>query len=59
MKRRDFLKNSGKAILVTSTISLSGVILNSCTPSDDSDDAFDDGYYDDGYYDDGYYDDGY
>lgn len=58
MKRRNFIKKSGQALLAVSTISITGAIISSCS-SDDSDDFFDDGYYDNGYYDDGYYDDGY
>jgi len=56
MKRRNFLKKSGQALLVISSISITGAFISSCTSDDNS---FDDGYYDDGYYDDGYYDDGY
>ncbi|HBC03679.1 MAG TPA: hypothetical protein PKH16_04650 [Aequorivita sp.] len=58
MKRRNFIKKSGQALLAVSTISITGAIISSCS-SDDSDDFFDDGYYDNGYYGDGYYDDGY
>ena len=58
MKRRNFIKKSGQALLAVSTISITGAIISSCS-SDDSDDFFNDGYYDNGYYDDGYYDDGY
>ncbi len=58
MERRHFIKKSGQALLAVSTISITGVIISSCS-SDDSDDFFNDGYYDNGYYDDGYYDDGY
>lgn len=58
MNRRNFLKNSGKVILVSSALVITGSLVASCS-SDDSDDSYDDGYYDDGYYDDGYYDDGY
>lgn len=59
MKRRNFLKNSGKALLALSAISITGSLVASCSGDDDSNDFFNDGYYDDGYYDDGYYDDGY
>ncbi len=59
MDRRKFIKNAGKVLLVTSSISLTGIGVSSCSKNDDSDDFFNDGYYDDGYYDDGYYDDGY
>lgn len=55
MKRRNFLKRSGQALLVISSISITGAFISSCS----SDDSFNDGYYGDGYYDDGYYDDGY
>ena len=55
MNRRNFLKNSGKVILATSAIVITGNLISSCSSDDDS---FDDGYYGDGYYDDGYYDDG-
>lgn len=58
MERRKFIKNSGKALLAISTISITGSLVASCS-ADDSDDFFNDGYYDDGYYDLGYYDDGY
>lgn len=57
MNRRNFLKNSGKVILASSALYITGSLAASC--SSDSDDSFNDGYYDDGYYDDGYYDDGY
>ena len=56
--RREFIKIAGKTLLVTSVISVTGLVA-SCSKDDDDDDNFDDGYYDDGYYDDGYYDDGY
>ncbi len=56
MDRRKFLRNSGKILLVTSSLFVAGNIISSC---DNDDDNFNDGYYDDGYYDDGYYDDGY
>lgn len=66
MNRRDFLKNSGKVILATSAIVITGNLISSCTSDDDDNfngyygsGYYDDGYYDDGYYDDGYYDDGY
>lgn len=58
MNRRNFLKNSGKVILVSSALVITGNLATSCS-SDDNDDSFNDGYYGDGYYDDGYYDDGY
>ena len=56
--RREFIKIAGKTLLVTSAISVTG-LLSSCGKDDDDDDKYDDGYYNDGYYDDGYYDDGY
>jgi hypothetical protein len=60
MNRRNFLKNSGKVILVTSAIMITGNLVSSCSSDDNfSNGYYDDGYYDDGYYDDGYYDDGY
>jgi CubicO group peptidase (beta-lactamase class C family) len=58
MKRRNFIKKSGQALLAVSSISITGAIVSSCQ-TDDNNDPFDDGYYGDGYYDDGYYDDGY
>ena len=58
MKRRNFIKKSGQALLAVSSISITGALVSSCQ-TDDSSDPFDDGYYGDGYYDDGYYDDGY
>ena len=58
MKRRNFIKKSGQALLAVSSISITGAIVSSCQ-KDDNNDPFDDGYYGDGYYDDGYYDDGY
>lgn len=57
--RREFIKIAGKTLLVTSAISVTGLIASCSKGNDDDDDEFDDGYYDDGYYDDGYYDDGY
>lgn len=59
MKRRNFIKKSGQALLAVSTISITGALVTSCQKDDDDDTFFDDGYYDNGYYDDGYYDDGY
>ena len=58
MKRRNFIKKSGQALLAVSSISITGALVSSCQ-TDDNNDPFDDGYYGDGYYDDGYYDDGY
>jgi hypothetical protein len=61
MKRRDFIKKTGKVVLATATISLTGISILSCS-SDDSEDtmgSFCDGYYTAGYYTDGYYEDGY
>ncbi len=64
--RREFIKISGKTLLVTSGISVFG--LSNLTakpnegegnPADFTDAYFTDGYYDDGYYFDGYYNDGY
>jgi len=59
--RREFIKIAGKALLVTSGVTVFG--LTSAKPKPESgeqqDEYFSDGYYDDGYYDDGYYDDGY
>lgn len=59
--RREFIKIAGKALLVTSGVTVFG--LTSAKPKAESgetrDEYFSDGYYDDGYYDDGYYDDGY
>jgi len=51
MDRRKFIKQSGQVLLAASTISITGVLVTSCSSNDDSDDFFDDGYYDDGYYD--------
>jgi hypothetical protein len=66
MNRRGFLKNSGKVLLVTSSLFVAGRFMASCSDDNDNfndgyygDGYYDDGYYDDGYYDDGYYDDGY
>lgn len=61
MNRRNFLKNSGKVLLATSAIVITGNLMASCSSDDDNynNGYYDDGYYDDGYYDDGYYDDGY
>ncbi|MDK2770871.1 MAG: hypothetical protein KYX68_01385 [Flavobacterium sp.] len=61
MNRRNFLKNSGKVLLATSAIVITGNLMASCSSDDDnySNGYYDDGYYNDGYYDDGYYDDGY
>ena len=58
MNRRKFIKKSGQALLIVSSISITGALITSCS-SDDDNGFFNDGYYDDGYYDDGYYDDGY
>ncbi len=59
--RREFIKLAGTALLVTSGISVFGLVV--AKPKKESeesgDEYFSDGYYDDGYYDDGYYDDGY
>lgn len=57
MDRRKFIRKSGQALLIVSSISITGALATSCSSNDD--DFFNDGYYDDGYYDDGYYDDGY
>ena len=67
MDRRKFIKKTGQALLVVSSISITGSLVSSCSSDDDNsfndgyygDGYYDDGYYDDGYYDDGYYDDGY
>lgn len=62
MDRRKFLKNSGKVILASSAVIITGNLMSACSSDDNSffnDGYYDDGYYDDGYYDDGYYDDGY
>ncbi len=59
--RREFIRIAGKALLVTSGVTVFG--LTSAKPKaeneENRDEYFSDGYYDDGYYDDGYYDDGY
>ncbi|MEM7085860.1 MAG: hypothetical protein AAF489_06745 [Bacteroidota bacterium] len=59
VKRRQFIKQTGRVVLAASTISITSLVATACSKSDDSEDFFDDGYYDNGYYDDGYYDDGY
>ena len=38
MDRRKFIKNAGKVLLVTSSISLTGIGVSSCSKNDDSDD---------------------
>lgn len=61
--RREFIKLAGTAILVTSGISVFGLVSAKTRAggegSGNQPDAFGDGYYADGYYDDGYYCDGY
>lgn len=64
--RREFIKISGKTLLVTSGISVFGLSSMPAkandgdgNPADFTDAYFTDGYYYDGYYVDGYYSDGY
>ncbi len=59
--RREFIKISGKTLLITSGISVFGLasIPAKANDGEESNAYFTDGYYSDGYYFDGYYFDGY
>lgn len=59
LNRREFIKKSGKVLLVTSSFSVVA-IMPGCGKSDSGTKPnYNDGYYYDGYYYDGYYFDGY
>ena len=51
--RRDFIKTTGSALLITTGISVFGVFSGSAKPNTDGEENTD-GYYSDGYYSDGY-----